>query len=297
MRVGIVIVNYNGAKFQNECIRSIFETGFPFYKIIIVDNGSTDGSMEMLNEFPDDKVEKIYCNENFGVAKGNNIGIERSISLGCTHSLLLNNDTFIPPDFFDKFIGSLGKGDYVAVPKIYFYNSDLFWYAGGAFSKFKCNSYHMFYKEQEGKQKIPEFCDYAPTCCMLIDNTVFDKIGLMDENYFLYFDDTDFCFRLKLAGISIRLVKDASIYHKVSLSSGGENSIITVYYGNRNRFYFHNKFKKYFSVFSGFFIRSTRLLKYLKGCIKKDNNRLIKTAIKDYKAGKMGRAGNLQELK
>lgn len=293
MLIGIVIVNYNGAKFQNECIRSILETGFSSLKIIVVDNGSTDGSMEMLDEFPEGSVDKIFCNENFGVAKGNNIGIERSVALGCTHTLLLNNDTVLPKDFFERFLGELSEEDLVAVPKIYFYDSDILWYAGGAFSKFKCNSYHMFYRERENGQKIPDRCDYAPTCCMLIENSVFEKVGMMDENYFLYFDDTDFCFRLKLAGIPVRLVKEAWIYHKVSLSTGGEDSKISVYYGNRNRFYFHKKYKKYFSPLSGLFIRSTRLLKYWKGCLKKDNNRLIKRAIKDFKAGRMGRAENL----
>ena len=293
MLIGIVIVNYNGAKFQNDCIRSIIETGFPSCKIIVVDNGSTDNSMEMLAEFPDEAIEKVYCNENFGVAKGNNIGIEHSIALGCTHTMLLNNDTVLPSDFFGKFLAGISEGDLVAVPKIYFYGTDVLWYAGGAFSRLKCNSFHMFYREKEGDQKIPASCDYAPTCCMLIDNSVFEKIGVMDENYFLYFDDTDFCFRLKLAGISIRLVKEAWIYHKVSLSTGGENSKISVYYGNRNRFYFHKKFKKYFSPLSGMFIRVTRRLKYWKGCIKKDNNMLIKRAVRDYKAGRMGRADNL----
>lgn len=293
MRLGIVIVNYNGAKFQNECIRSVFKTGFPFYKIIVVDNCSSDCSMEMLNEFPEDRIEKIFCGENYGVAKGNNIGIARSEELECTHTLLLNNDTVVPSDFFEKFIPCLGGGDLVAVPEIYFYGSDLLWYAGGFFSGLKCNAYHMFYKEKEDKAKIPDYCEYAPTCCMLIDNRVFAKIGAMDENYFLYFDDTDFCFRLKLAGIPIRVAKEARIYHKVSLSTGGENSRISVYYGNRNRFYFHKKYKKYFSPFSGMFIRGTRFLKYLKGCVKKDNNRLIKRAIRDFKAGKMGRADNL----
>lgn len=293
MQIGIVIVNYNGAKFQNECIRSILATGFSSCKIIVVDNGSTDGSMEMLNEFPDGSVDKIFCHENFGVAKGNNIGIERSIALGCTHTLLLNNDTVLPPDFFEKFLAGVGKGDLVAVPKIYFYGTDILWYAGGAFSKLKCNSYHMFYREKEGAQQIPAQCEYAPTCCMLIHHSVFERIGMMDEKYFLYFDDTDFCFRLKLAGIPIRLVREACIYHKVSLSTGGENSKVTIYYGNRNRFYFHEKYKKYFSPLSGMFIRSTRLLKYWKGCIKKNNNKLIKRAIRDYKAGRMGRADNL----
>lgn len=293
MQIGIVIVNYNGEKFQNECIRSILETGFSSCKIIVVDNGSTDCSMELLNEFPEHKIEKIYCDENFGVAKGNNIGIERSIELGCTHTLLLNNDTVLPKDFFEKFLSNLHEDDFVAVPKIYFDGTNRIWYAGGAFSRLKCNSYHMFYKQIDGGIEIPRNCYYAPTCCMLVENSVFDKVGLMDEKYFLYSDDTDFCFRLKCSGIPIRIVKEAYIYHKVSLSTGGESSKISIYYGNRNRFYFHSKYKKYFSPFSGAFIHISRTLKYWKGCIKKDNNRLIKRAKQDFKAGRMGRAENL----
>lgn len=80
-------------------------------------------------------------------------------------------------------------------------------------------------------------CDYAPTCCMAIDNDVFNKIGFMDEDYFLYYDDTDFCMRLRNAGIKILVTPDTLLYHKVSSSTGKKQSFVRVYYLNRNRLY------------------------------------------------------------
>ena len=128
---------------------------------------------------------------------------------------------------------------------------------------------------------------------MLIKNSIFKKIGFMDENYFIYFDDTDFCFRLKLAGIKIGFINNAFIYHKVSLSTGGSKSKISVYYENRNRFYFRKKFNKYFGIFSFLYIWSTRKIKYCLGTMKKNNSIIIKKAMKDFKNKKMGRSDDL----
>lgn len=292
--VGIVLVNYNGAKVQNDCIRSLLASDYPDFKIIIVDNASKDNSLEMLKEFDDERILLIKESENWGVAKGNNIGIRKSIELGCSHTLLLNNDTEVAPDFLFVL---LEAKEPIAVPKIYYYGSNKLWYAGGKLIDRKGRNEHLYYKEEDKEGlKFVEYCDYAPTCCMLIDNEVFDEVGMMDEKYFLYHDDVDFCYRLKKGGYRIKFCPGSVIYHKVSSSSGGEESPISIYYCNRNRFYYIKKFKM--GCYPYFFSWLSRKIKIVLSRFKgTDEWYYIKEAMKDYKAGKMYRRDNLSKPK
>lgn len=291
--IGIVIVNFNGAKFQNECIESILKSTYQDFRIIVVDNGSTDDSMSQLSAFDDARIEPILVGENVGVAKGNNIGIERSLSDGCDASLILNNDTVLEPDMLEKLVKALEK-DAAACPMIYYWsNPEVFWFCGGAFAAKKGLSLHVGNDVKDTGQPLPDHCEYAPTCCLLVKNSVIKEIGMMDEAYFLYFDDADFAMRLKLAGRPIAMVRDAKLYHKVSMSTGGATSKTVTYYMNRNRFYFLDKFKGQFSKMAKPYSYWTRKFKYWKSLFTRSNDRLIKKAYRDYKAGRMGRCDTL----
>lgn len=288
-KVGIVIVNYNGAKFQNECIASILESDYDNYSIIVVDNASTDNSVELLSEFKDDRLIVIRLEENCGVAKGNNVGIQKSLELGCTHSLLLNNDTVVEKSFLSSM---LACGEDIVSPKIYYYGTNKIWYCGGKFQRIKGTAKHLNYRIEDNGQLKSRYYEYAPTCCLLIKNEVFRNIGMIDENYFLYFDDTDFCYRAKLNGYKIWVDVNSVIYHKVGFSTGGDTSPVMVYYLNRNRFYYVNKFKLGF--LTKLFCYTSRRLKILESKIKKtDDAYYIQLAINDYKNGKMFRRDGL----
>lgn len=291
-KIGIVIVNYNGEKFQNECVESILNSTFQNFYIIVVDNGSTDKSMELLNDFSDNRIIKIYNNDNLGVAEGNNIGIKKSIELNCSHTLLLNNDTVLQPNTLESLMKH-SLNYLVLSPKIYFYGTNKIWYAGGYISKSKANAYHYYMNDKDEKLIFEKTYDYAPTCCMLIENTVFDKIGMIDKNYFLYYDDTDFCMRLKLSNIPIALDAKTFIEHKVSLSTGGTKSKTFLYYSNRNRFYFLYKFKKCFSKLLRVYLILNMYRKYIIGLLKNNNNKIVKKAYRDFKENKMGRCDDL----
>lgn len=288
-KVGIVIVNYNGAKFQNECVASILQSDYDNYSIIIVDNASTDNSVELLSEFDDDRIIVIKLDENCGVAKGNNVGIQKSMELGCTHSLLLNNDTVVEKSFLSSM---LACDEDIVSPKIYYFGTNKIWYFGGKFQKIKGTAKHLNYQIEDNGKLKSGYYEYAPTCCLLVQNEVFRKIGMIDENYFLYFDDTDFCYRAKKNGYKIWLDANSVIYHKVGFSTGGDTSPIMMYYLNRNRFYYVNKFR--LGLFTKLFCYASRYLKILKSKIKKtDDAYYIKLAINDYKHGKMFRRDNL----
>lgn len=291
--VGIVIVNYNGASYQNDCIRSVLECGYDNCKIIIVDNASTDNSIQLLDEFNDERIIKILNKENGGVAQGNNIGIRKSIELNCEYTLLLNNDTVVTFGFLQKLVDL--KED-ISCPKIYYFGADrVIWYAGGKFVKWKGCAEHLHYKKIDSNCSYKKYYEYAPTCCILINNNVFMKIGIFDEAYFLYFDDTDFMYRAKKQGYQIRFCQNSEIYHKVSLSTGGERSPVVLYYDTRNRFYFIKKNKM--GLIAKYFTKITRRIKIAISKIKKTPDwKYIEAAIKDYKAGIMYRNDNLSKI-
>ena len=291
--VGIVIVNYNGAGYQNECIHSIFAAGYDNIRIIVVDNASTDGSMELLNEFQDERIIKIYHRENGGVAQGNNIGIRKSIELGCEYSLLLNNDTVVTPGFLQKLV-NVEKD--IVCPKIYYYNSDkIIWYGGGKFVKWKGNSTHLHFKKKDEGIKYKKYYDYAPTCCLLINNRVFGTVGEMDEKYFLYYDDSDFLYRANKKGYKVFFCPESVIFHKVSLATGGDKSPTSLYYSNRNRFYFIKKNK--LGLFAKLFAYFSRKIKILISKIKRTTDWIyIREGMKDFKNGKMYRKEDLKKL-
>lgn len=292
-KIGIVIVNYNGAKYQNECVKSILNSTYENYKIIIVDNDSKDDSMDMLNVFSDERIVKIYAKQNLGVAAGNNLGIVKAFEFECDSILLLNNDTILNEDTIECMVEELDNNPIVS-PKIYYWeDKNKFWYVGGKFNKIKGTSIHYYYKEKDCGQNIDDYCDYAPTCCLLIRKDVFYNVGFIDPIYFMYCDDTDFCMRAKIAGYKIKIAKKTSMYHKISLSTGGEGSKLSIYYMNRNRFYFVSKYKRQLSFLSYQFTYWSRKLKYFKSIFTKSNSKIINEAYKDYKHNRMGKCDKI----
>ena len=290
-KVGIVLVNYNGAKFQNDCIRTLYEMDNQDFDIIMVDNASSDDSIKMMkSEFADKQnIYYLLQEENLGVAAGNNVGIKQSIQLGDEYTLLLNNDTELDVQMLSKLL-SYANEETVTVPKIYHYdNKQLLWFAGGYMDWGRGAGVHIGYPELEKEQydKNSE-CTYAPTCCMLIHNSIFDRIGFMDETFFMYADDTDFCIRLTQNGIKLLYVYDSIVWHKVSSSSGGSKSKLSIYYTNRNRLYLIKKYRNQIkAVFWLRYIKS--LLKGLMGVLRKNNDKYILVGVSDYYKGKMGK--------
>ena len=286
-KLGIVIVNYNGARFQNACVDSILQSDYDDFYLIVVDNGSTDESMKMLDKYDDDRIITIYNNVNLGVAAGNNIGIKKSIEIGCQYTLLLNNDTEILKNTLSVIIEKL-QCHKVVSPKILYWDTKKTWYFGGeiSFALGRNKDWNLDAPNTGLDHDIE--CDYAPTCCMAIDNDVFNKIGFMDEDYFLYYDDTDFCMRLRNAGIKILVTPDTLLYHKVSSSTGKKQSFVRVYYLNRNRLYFCKKYRREFLIGTYAMALLVRYRKIFFGTPME--KKYCRQAVTDFRNGKMGAA-------
>lgn len=286
--VGIVIVNYNGKNYQNECIRSIKDMNYSNYQIIVVDSCSTDGSIELLeNEF--EGVHILRQNENVGFAKGSNIGTLYSIELGMEYTLLLNNDVEVDKEMLAELVKNANE-NIITVPKIYIYGSNnKLWVAGGYLDwKIGLVAHRGENEIDKGQYNNIEKVTYSPACCMLIHNNVFNIVGMMDENVFMYFDDTDFCVRLGEKNIPILYIPTAKLWHKVSSSTGGTGSKVQTYYMKRNQLYYINKHKKYIRYTDAVMIYIKDFIRAVLSVVWRKNNRMIWSAYWDYFHGRMG---------
>lgn len=293
-KIGIVIVNYNGKNYQNEALRSITESSYQNFEIVVVDSGSNDDSIvSAKEEFP--QVHYLIQDENVGVAKGNNIGIEYSINqLDAEYVLLINNDIVIEKNTIEILVNNADNAT-VTVPKIYYYDpSNVLWFGGGKLSWRKAEGIHIGIdkKDCELYNKM-EYIDYSPTCCMLLHRDIIQHVGKIDELMFMYFDDTDLCVRLIENGYRIAYVPSALLWHKVSSSSGGGYSKVFVYYNYRNKLYFMDKHKEKILFPAKLYTVLKMVVKFLISPIYKKNDKYLLKAWKDYKNKKMGRCDEL----
>jgi GT2 family glycosyltransferase len=217
-----VVVNWNRGEDTLECLRSLEQQSYPRMGIIVVDNGSEDGSPESIHRnFPG--VELIRLNHNTGFAGGFNQGIERALSQGGDYVLILNNDTVSDRLMVEKLMGDIRPGTGVAFPKIYYYDDPRRIWSVGARRQFltlEMTDKATGQLDQGQWDKVQER-DYGTGCALLVPREVFAKIGLFDERYFAYYEDLDFSFRVKEAGFRMILVPEARLWHKVAQTSGG----------------------------------------------------------------------------
>jgi GT2 family glycosyltransferase len=245
--IGIVTVLYNSDSVLPEFFASLaLQEGIQFH-LYVIDNSATDSGTRMSKQLAERygiPCTSVFNNDNVGVARGNNQGIDLALAGNCTHVLLANNDTAFDGMTIATLLTTMMKdGDSAATPKIMYYDQpELIWYSGGHINGWTMRTPHYGIKCVDvGQYDSVKYVGYAPTCFMLLDRRVFDMVGMMDEKFFVYCDDTDFVWRLNAHAIPIRNVSNSVVLHKVSTSTGGEKSPFTVYYTNRNRIYFIRK--------------------------------------------------------
>ena len=293
-KIGIVIVNYNGEKYQNDCLRTIYASSYKNIEVVIVDSGSKDMSIKKAQEaYPD--VHYLLQGENIGVARGNNIGIQYAVNdLHVEYVLLLNNDIELDIETIHNLTAEASPNK-IAVPKIYYYEPhNMLWFAGGRLVWKRGESEHWGNFETDLNQYNKKIeITYAPTCCMLIHKSVFEKVGYIDETVFMYFDDTDFCARAIDSGIQILYIPSAVLWHKVSSAGGGADSKIQVYYMTRNKLYYMNKHKEKLKFPAMPYTYIKFLLKFIISPFYKRNDKYILKALLDYRRGNMGRCDTL----
>ncbi len=239
-KIAVILVNYNGRQYNTACIESLFaQQGGYEVKIIVVDNASRDDSMQILRERygTDPKIETILLDDNYGFSYANNVGIRRAGEWEADHILLLNNDTEAESDLFTRLMDCAARhSDCMIVPKIcYSDHRNVIWSAGGEVSHWIKKIRHIgLDQEDRGQYDEERQIGFATGCCLLLPRRVIERAGTLDERFFLYYEDTEYSFRLQKLGIKIYYCPAARLYHKVGASSKGADSPLCAYYIARN---------------------------------------------------------------
>ena len=219
-KIGLVTITYNSADILQLFLDCVWEQTHNNLVLYVIDNASQDTTLSILEKENDSRLHIISNSTNFGVAKANNQGIKRAIADDCDQVLIINNDVEFEATLIEKLLQLQDKKSCSLVtPKMMYYdNPNHIWYAGSWFIKKKGYlPLHRGMKEMdEGHfDKIVEV-EYAPTCCLLAKKEVFQDVGMMDEKYFVYFDDTDFSYRVWKDGRhKIFYCPNVKFYHKV----------------------------------------------------------------------------------
>ena len=238
--VYVITLNWNRLDDTLKCLESLEQLKYPNYRLLVVDNGSTDQSPEKIRDiFP--SVEQILNRENLGFAAGFNQGLQFALKQNAEYILILNNDTFVQPDMLELLIQSMEAEDVGVVSPLIFYANapDKIWSAGAG-----RNRWTLELKENHGRhQKFSEITEreFLSGCGMLIKATILERVGLFDERFFMYYEDLDFALRIRQAGFRMLLVPKAQMWHAVSQSSEGSDSPNERYWMGRSSVLFFRK--------------------------------------------------------
>jgi GT2 family glycosyltransferase len=244
-KVVIVIINWNGLEDTIECLESLMKVEYSNYEAIVVDNGSRlDDARKIKERFNNIKV--VELKKNLGFAIGNNVGILIAKQKDVDYILLLNNDTIVSSRFLKEMIDVAQGNPKIGIlgPKIYFHdNKNTFWYAGGKLNMYIKHTTEGQYEADIGQYDNIRETDFVAGACMLIRKSVFDKVGLLPKEYFLGWEDIDFCLAVKRKGYSCIFVPHSKIWHKASASFKRHDlNYKQVFFGFRNRIIIRYKY-------------------------------------------------------
>lgn len=291
MNIAVVLVNYNGLSDTLDCIGSLGDSAIPL-KIIVIDNASKNDETDFIRDkYPD--VKTFRLEQNLGFAGGNNVGIKWALENDYDYIALLNNDTVIDSKLFENLLAE-ANGNTVVAPYMYYHGSpkDL-WYGGGNLNRWTGNAKHIYTFSEK-----PFECTLVTGCCFMAHRSIWEKVGMLDDSYFMYNEDADYSIRLMQNGIRLKVVPQAKLWHKVGKSSGGETSPFSCYYITRNRLHLLKTYRNFFKLTAYPFTILTRylwILRMLKAG-KKNSAKAFMQGIKDFKKGLMGKidfSGNL----
>lgn len=237
--VYFVILNYNSYNDTINCIRSVEKITYCKYKIIVVDNASKDTSVQEISRYFPQHV-LIRSGRNLGYANGNNQGISYALKEGADYICILNTDVEVEADFLEKIIKNMIENNYyIAGPCICDYdNRDEVQSIGGSIDLFRGLAQPKRSGQRYDKiNKESISVNYLIGACMVIKSEVFNKIGLIPENYFLFFEETEFCLNARRNGFNLICIRDSRIFHKRSATIS-KFAGLSYYFLNRNRVVF-----------------------------------------------------------
>jgi len=233
-KVSIITVNFNGTAVTADLLRSLENISYPNWEIVVVDNGSKEPCINLTKEFP--WIKYVETGANLGFAGGNNKGIEAAEG---DYIFLLNNDTEVANDFLEPLVARMQSDANIGVacPKLLYFDApDTIQFAGfSPINPVTGRGFSIGYLEKDkGQYNTAQPTSRAHGAAMMLSRTAFEKVGLMAELFFLYYEEMDYCERFKRAGYSIWYEPASKVWHKESISTG-KGSALKTYYYSRNR--------------------------------------------------------------
>ena len=290
--VALILLNWNTPVHTANCIASLKSyCDTSLFDIIVVDNGSADGSLTLLQtQFPD--LIYIDNKENLGFAEGNNRGLIYSIECGYTYSLVINTDTEVDEDIVSKLVQHLNQHPEAAAvqPAIFWmHKRSMIWNGDGRFNKFLGITSSNTKLPNVKSEYAYQVAQWLTGCCMLIRNSALIKIGLFNKKFFLYYEDVELSFRLRCDGYELHYLTSCKMYHEAGVSATIEKkegflSPIIHYYVSRNHIWVLRRYGTGFFypvnfVYNGFYYLS--LFAYFKLRGRNEKARLLIKGLKE----------------
>lgn len=243
--VFIIVLSWNGKEDTLECLSSLHKLDYPNFETVVVDNGSSDGSDEAVQVlFP--SVRLIQTGKNLGYAGGNNVGIRFAMSRGADYVWLLNNDTTVDSQALAALVETAEANHDIAFvgSKVFLYHQpNLFWCVGGIINLAAGGWTDVVGMNQEDKGQFDGITDinYVAGCSLLARTAAISEIGLLPEEYFLYFEETDWNVAAQRKGYRTVLAPASVVWHKYE-DTGTYNERF-IYYSFRNRIHIVRKYE------------------------------------------------------
>jgi len=245
-KVVIIILNWNGKEDTIECLGSLNHITYPNYEIILVDNGSMDGSVECFRGlYPE--IEIIENEDNFGFAEGNNVGIRRALDKDSKYVLLLNNDTIVDRKFLMELVEVAESDDKIGAVQSKILrkdNSNIIDSAGQEINIFGAKDIGFSEIDDGRFDSIHDIFGGCAAAC-IYKKIIFEKVGLFNKNFFILYEDVDLSWRIRLAGYSIVFAPASIVFHKRGISGGNcelQTSSIILYHSNKNTLILYIKY-------------------------------------------------------
>lgn len=307
--VHIIILNWNGLENTLECLASIRALTYPQLRVHVVDNASENNEADVIErEFPE--VNVLKQPENLGFCGGCNAGIEQAVAENADFVMLLNNDALVSPNLIEMLVEAYEKLDrpgavspvifkYPETENIWFsiarWEAD--WKSGEAKFRLALDENYESLKDRK-----PYETEFACGCCLFISTAVVREVGTFDERYFAFYDEAEWCVRMKQKGFTSYIVPSAFMYHKVG---GSTPSLVSTYLLNRNRLLwasenlsFSQKVKAYPVMAKEFvwhLLNAGNFIPEKKRYIPRDRSRAFLQGYKDYFLRRFGKWGKETE--
>lgn len=241
--VYVVVLTWNHKDDTLACLESLSALTYPNFRVLAVDNGSTDGTPEAVREyFP--AAELIVNERNLGFATGVNRGLRQALQQRADLIFLLNNDTLVEPHVLERLLDHCAEDVGLLAPKIYYIHEPArIWSMGGRRHPWTIEKTGDARGALDGPQwsRLLER-DYLVGCAMLIPRRTLEQVGGFDERHFMYYEDMDFSWRVRAAGLRLLVVPEAHVWHKVAISSGGSDSPNERYWMARSSVLFFRRY-------------------------------------------------------